>query len=181
MELKSELNDIVSDDEIEEAEEKPAPKQPPKQTPSHPPAPQHREEKPTVPPRGSSVANELPSPVEAKPVSRGSSPPAQKKPTLSPPEHQDGPKSPAVNPNESISTKAERILTHRRDLYMRNAKAAKEAGDLESAKEYLGTLKMFQMALESIRAGETLGEEDLEQIPPSPPPYRVSPDHHTQH
>ncbi|KAI1726010.1 coiled-coil and C2 domain-containing protein 1A [Ditylenchus destructor] len=71
-----------------------------------------------------------------------------------------------------VSKQAENILRRRRDLYMANAVAAKEAKDKTEAAAALNFVKMFQEAIDAVKGGAQLTMDDLKEIPPSPPPYK---------
>uniref|UniRef100_A0A1I8BB52 DM14 domain-containing protein n=1 Tax=Meloidogyne hapla TaxID=6305 RepID=A0A1I8BB52_MELHA len=75
--------------------------------------------------------------------------------------------------SSSLDSRARSLLTRRRKLYMERAKAAKEANDKTEAVEAFQTVKLFNQALDAMNEGVTLSEEDIQQIPPSPPPYKV--------
>ncbi|CAK5053461.1 unnamed protein product [Meloidogyne enterolobii] len=62
-------------------------------------------------------------------------------------------------PSSSLDSIARTLLTRRRKLYLERSKAAKEANDKA-------------VAVEAFKTGVTLSEEDIQQIPPSPPPYK---------
>ncbi|CAI2298875.1 unnamed protein product [Caenorhabditis sp. 36 PRJEB53466] len=64
-----------------------------------------------------------------------------------------------------------RVLQHRRNLYVANGKAAIAAGDKESAKESVGIAKAFDQAIAALDQCSA-DEIDLNEVPPSPPPYR---------
>ncbi|CAI5437818.1 unnamed protein product [Caenorhabditis angaria] len=65
-----------------------------------------------------------------------------------------------------------RILIHRRDLYVANGKAAIGAHDKESAKEFVTMAKSFDQAISALKQQENADGMDLEEVPPSPKPYR---------
>ncbi|KAI1732510.1 coiled-coil and C2 domain-containing protein 1A [Ditylenchus destructor] len=73
---------------------------------------------------------------------------------------------------DEVSKQAENILRRRRDLYMANAVAAKEAKDKMEAAAALNVVKMFQEAIDAVKGGAQLTMDDLKEIPPSPPPYK---------
>ncbi|CAB3408670.1 unnamed protein product [Caenorhabditis bovis] len=112
------------------------------QSAHHPPAPSIREAASTAPP-----------PVPAR----------------NPP-----PPIPARNPQPPADPKkAEifKILNHRRDLYVANGKAAIAAHDKEAAKEFVAMAKSFDQAIAALDQ-VSADEMDLNEVPPSPPPYR---------
>uniref|UniRef100_A0A914NTX7 DM14 domain-containing protein n=1 Tax=Meloidogyne incognita TaxID=6306 RepID=A0A914NTX7_MELIC len=75
-------------------------------------------------------------------------------------------------PSSSLDSIARTLLTRRRKLYLERSKAAKEANDKTVAVEAFKTFKLFNQALDAMNEGATLSEEDIQQIPPSPPPYK---------
>nr|CAD2150256.1 unnamed protein product [Meloidogyne enterolobii] len=75
-------------------------------------------------------------------------------------------------PSSSLDSIARTLLTRRRKLYLERSKAAKEANDKTVAVEAFQTFKLFNQALDAMNEGVTLSEEDIQQIPPSPPPYK---------
>ncbi|KAL3093100.1 hypothetical protein niasHT_022550 [Heterodera trifolii] len=77
--------------------------------------------------------------------------------------------------DEVLENRAKNLLVHRRKLYMDRSLAAKRANDRAAAIEAFQTVKMFNQALQAISGGAQLSEDDLCQIPPSPPPYEPPP------
>nr|CAD2206800.1 unnamed protein product [Meloidogyne enterolobii] len=75
-------------------------------------------------------------------------------------------------PSSSLDSIARTLLTRRRKLYLERAKAAREANDKTVAVEAFKTVKLFTQALDAMDEGATLSEEDIQQIPSSPPPYK---------
>ncbi|EFP02876.1 hypothetical protein CRE_28242 [Caenorhabditis remanei] len=69
-----------------------------------------------------------------------------------------------------------RILQHRRNLHVANGKAAIAAGDKDSAKESVGMAKAFDQAIAALNECSA-DEMDMNEVPPSPPPYRKASSH----
>ncbi|KAF7636190.1 DM14 domain-containing protein [Meloidogyne graminicola] len=76
--------------------------------------------------------------------------------------------------SSSLGSIAHNLLIRRRKLYLERAKAAKEANDKTIAVEALQTVKLFNQALDAMKEGVELSEDDIQQIPPSPPPYNLN-------
>ncbi|CAD6198446.1 unnamed protein product [Caenorhabditis auriculariae] len=83
--------------------------------------------------------------------------------------------SSAAVPRDDKKEKFRAILQHRRDLYVANGKAAIAAKDKMAAKEAVTTAKAFDEALAAL---DTVSADDLDlnEIPPSPQPYRKAMD-----
>lgn len=106
--------------------------------------------------------------------------PESKPPTsqdVSPPEPMDFSSSTIPTPStaqagESQSERVKKTLIRRRDAFLRNAKAAQQANDRQTAAELIEMVKMFSQAIEAAKSAE-LTEADLAEVPKTPPPYRV--------
>lgn len=88
---------------------------------------------------------------------------------------QSAPQSiPQSNPEPAKDTKtqAKNLLLRRREAFATNAKLAVEDGNSEYAKECAENVLMFDQALEACEEQE-ITMEDLEDIPKTPPPYKV--------
>ncbi|CAB63350.3 Coiled-coil and C2 domain-containing protein 1-like [Caenorhabditis elegans] len=115
----------------------------------HPPAPPIRQ--------AAHAAESSPPPIPQRkssaPAPTAAAPPATKEPT--------DPKKAAIY----------RILHHRRDLHKQNARAAIADKDKESAKESVEMAKAFDQAIAALNECSA-DEMDMNDVPPSPPPYR---------
>uniref|UniRef100_A0A8R1DTD3 C2 domain-containing protein n=1 Tax=Caenorhabditis japonica TaxID=281687 RepID=A0A8R1DTD3_CAEJA len=80
-------------------------------------------------------------------------------------------KASAKEPADPKKAAIYRVLQHRRNLYVANGKSAIAAGDKEAAKESVGMAKAFDQAIAALDQC-TADEMDLNEVPPSPPPYR---------
>ncbi|PIC53302.1 hypothetical protein B9Z55_003063 [Caenorhabditis nigoni] len=129
----------------------PLPQAPPTAQPAHhPPAPPIRQAAQATP------TSEAPPPI---PQRKSSATPSTTSTTAS--KELSDPKKAAIY----------RILQHRRNLHVANGKAAIAAGDKDSAKESVGMAKAFDQAIAALNTAAA-DEMDMNDVPPSPPPYR---------